>query len=49
MSKFDVSSFSHDLRYIDFQTGHFPYFEQFKVCSHSDDLGQVKINPTRFL
>ena len=28
LSKFDVSSFSHDWIYIDFQTGHFADFKQ---------------------
>ena len=33
----------HDLRYIDFQTGHFAHFEHLIVNSHSADFGQVKI------
>ena len=33
----------HDQRYIDFQTGHFANFEQFKIYSHFTDFGQFKI------
>ena len=32
---------------IDFQTGHFADFDQFKVDSHSATLGKSKIDPTR--
>ena len=31
---------------IDFQTGQFVDFEQFKIDSHFSDFGQVKIDPT---
>ena len=34
---------------LDFQTGHFSDFEQFKVDSHSADLRQVEINWNHFL
>ena len=38
----------HDWRYIDFQTGHFADFEQFKVDIHFANFGQVKIDPICF-
>ena len=41
LSIFDVSSFS----IIDFQTGHFANFEQFKIDSHFANFGKVNINP----
>ena len=34
---------------IDFQTGHFGYFEQFKINVHFPDYGQVKIDHICFL
>ena len=34
---------------IDFQTGHFAEFEQFKVDIHFVDFGQVKIVPNHLL
>ena len=37
-----VSSFAHDWRYIDFQTGHFVDFKQFKTDSHFLPLGKSK-------
>ena len=36
-------------RYIDFQTGHFAGFEQFKVGIHSANFGQVEGEPIRSL
>ena len=38
-----------DRRYIDFQTGHFVDFKQFKVDIHFANFGQVKTDPIRFL
>ena len=35
-----------DWRHVDFQTGPFADFEQFKVDSHFGDFGKVKIDPT---
>ena len=32
-------------RYIDFQTGHFAGFEQFKVDIHSANFGQIEGEP----
>ena len=34
--------------YIDFQTGHFADFEQFRVDIHFANFGQVKIDPICF-
>ena len=42
LPKFDVSSFSHDWRYIDFQTGHFANFKPFKTDSYFLPLGKSK-------
>ena len=39
LSEFDVSSFSYDWRYVDFQTGHFADFKQFKIDTHFLNLG----------
>ena len=33
----------------DFQTGYFADFEQFKIDSHFDDFGQVKIDLELYL
>ena len=38
----------HDWRYIDFQTGHFVDFVQFKVDIHFANFGQVKIDSICF-
>ena len=42
LSEFDVSSFSYDWRYLDFQTGHFADFKQFKIDTHFLNLGVSK-------
>ena len=42
LSEFDVSSFSYDWRYVDFQTGHFADFKQFKIDIHFLNLGASK-------
>ena len=42
LSEFDVSSFSYDWRYVDFQTGHFADFKQFKIDTHFLNLGVSK-------
>ena len=42
LSEFDVSSFSYDWRYLDFQTGHFADFKQFKIDTHFLNLGTSK-------
>ena len=44
LSKFDVSSFSVT-EDIDFQTGYFADFEQFKVDIYFANFGQVRIDP----
>ena len=38
-----------DWRYIDFQTGYFADFEQFKVDIYFANFGQVRIDPIFFL
>ena len=43
---FDVSSFSVTGD-IDFETGHFASFEQFKIDLYFANSGQVKIDPVR--
>ena len=35
---------SPNWRYVDFQTTYFDEFEQFKVDSHFDDFGKIKID-----
>ena len=42
LSEFDVFSFSYDWRYVDFQTGHFADFKQFKIDIHFLNLGASK-------
>ena len=42
LSEFDVFSFSYDWRYVDFQTGHFADFKQFKIDTHFLNLGVSK-------
>ena len=36
----------HDWRYVDFQTGHFADFEQFKIDNHFANFRQDKTDPT---
>ena len=45
LSKFDVSSFSVNWRYIDSQTSHFADVEQFKNDIHFANFGDVRIDP----
>ena len=45
LSKFDISCFFVTGADINFQIGYFADFEEFKIDSHFDYYGQVKIDP----